>query len=264
MEIIVKTGHRLSVVAFGLLAACIAGTNVAAAKDAANAAVVDAALQSKDRPKDDLAQDERRHAREVLQFSGVTPGMHVADMFSAGGYYTELLSGIVGPKGSVIAYNNAEYESFAKKEIGPRYAGNRLPNVKQVTKPVDALELEPKSLDLVMFIMSYHDLYWHPADGSWTPTDPAKLLAKVHAAVKPGGTVIVEDHVAPAGTDPVAGIDKLHRIDPAVVKRDFERAGFKFDGESKALAHPEDDHTKIVCDDSVRGKTDQFIYRFRK
>ena len=113
--------------------------------------------------------------------------------------------------------------------------------------------LEPNSLDAVLFIMSYHDLYWRPNDGSWTATDPAMLLEKVHAAVKPGGIVIVEDHVAPAGADPVVGVDKLHRIDPVGVrKRDFERAGFKFDGESKVLAHPDDDHTKIVFDDSVQ------------
>ena len=155
-----KTGHRISALAFGLLAACVAGTNVAAA---ANTAAVDAALQSKDRPKDDLAQDESRHAREVLQFSGVASGMRVADMFSAGGYYTELLSRIVGPKGSVIAYNNAEYESFAKKEIGPRYAAT---GFRTSADHGLVARARPNSLDLVMFIKSYHDLYPHPADGS--------------------------------------------------------------------------------------------------
>jgi predicted methyltransferase len=89
-----------------------------------------------------------------------------------------------------------------------------------------------------MFIMSYHDLYWRPADGSWPPTDPNVLLAKLYAALKPGAVVVVEDHVAPANTDTSGTVDKLHRIDPAIVKRDFAKAGFVFDTESRVLAHP--------------------------
>lgn len=263
MENIVNRGRRIFAVAFGLLAVC-AYAGVAAAKDASNTAAVEAALKSSERPKKDFEQDERRHAREVLEFAGVASGMHVADMFSAGGYYTELLSKIVGPKGSVIAYNNLEYAKFAEKAIPERYAGDRLANVRQVTTPVADLTLEPKSLDVVMFIMSYHDLYWRPANGDWTPTDASKLVEKLYTAVKPGGVVIVQDHIDVAGSDPLKHVDAVHRIDPAVVKRDFEHAGFKFDGESKALAHPEDDHTKQVYDESVRGKTDQFLYRFRR
>ena len=259
-----KTAHRIPLAAIALLVANLAGADVAAAKDASNAKAVDSALKSSDRPQKDLEQDERRHAREVLEFTGVAPGMHVADMFSAGGYYTELLSKIVGPKGSVLAYNNLEYAKFAEKAIPERYAGGRLANVKQVTTPVADLKLDPKSLDLVMFIMSYHDLYWRPANGDWAPTDAPKLVEQLYTAVKPGGVVIVQDHIDVAGKDPLENVDKVHRIDPAVVKRDFEKAGFKFDGESKALAHPDDDHTKQVYDESVRGKTDQFLYRFRR
>jgi predicted methyltransferase len=235
----------------------------ARAGDAASAAI-DAALKSHSRLKSDYDEDERRKAHDVLTFAGIKPGMAVADMFSAGGYYTELLSRIVGPKGKVVAYNNPEYAKFAEKDIAARYANDRLPNVQQVTAPVEAAGLAPNSLDAALFIMSYHDLYWRPKDGSWPNTDPAAMLEQVHAALKPGGVVIVEDHVDVAGADPLVNVDKVHRIDPARVRKDFEKAGFTFDGESKALAHPADDHTKSVFDDSVRFKTDQFIYRFRK
>jgi predicted methyltransferase len=90
------------------------------------------------------------------------------------------------------------------------------------------------------------------------------LLSKLFAALKPGGVVVVEDHVANPGGDPAQVVDSLHRIDPAVVRRDFEKAGFVFDAESRLLAHPDDDHTKLVFDESIRGRTDQFLYRFRK
>jgi predicted methyltransferase len=227
-------------------------------------AAIDAALASPERPAADRDQDERRKARSVLEFSGIESGMTVLDAFSAGGYYTELLARLVGPAGKVIAYNNPPYAKFAEKGIAARYAGNRLPNVRQVTSTIEELELAPASLDAVIFVMSYHDLYWRPADGSWPPTDPALLLAKLHAALKPGGVIVVQDHVAAAGGDTAAVVDKLHRIDPAVVKADFAKAGFTLDGESDVLAHPDDAHTIMVFDEAIRGRTDQFLFRFRK
>jgi predicted methyltransferase len=235
-----------------------------AAPEPATSAAIEAALASTERPEADPGQDERRKAREFLEFTGIEPGMTVLDAFSAGGYYTELLSRIVGPKGQVIAYNNPPYAKFAAKGIAARYAGDRLPNVKQVTAEVDELELPPRSLDAAIFVMSYHDLYWRPADGSWARTDPAQLLRKLHAAMKVGGVVIVQDHVAAAGGDTAGVVDKLHRIDPAVVKRDFEAAGFALEAESPMLAHPDDDHTKQVFDESIRGRSDQFVFKFRR
>jgi predicted methyltransferase len=115
-----------------------------------------------------------------------------------------------------------------------------------------------------LFVMSYHDAYWRPKDGSFDRTSPAQLLSKLYEALKPGGVVVVQDHVARAGGDPAVDADKLHRIDPALVRRDFEQAGFTFDGSSDVLAHPDDDHTRLVFDETIRGKTDQFVYRFRK
>ena len=222
------------------------------------------AIADPDRPPKDREQDSHRKPAAILDFVGVGRDMQVLDVFSAGGYYTELLARVVGPAGKVIAYNNPPYARFAEKGIAARYAGDRLPNVQQVTSTIDDLELAPASLDAAIFIMSYHDLYWRPADGSWPPTDPAQLLAKLHAALKPGGVIVVQDHVATAGGDTAEVVDKLHRIDPAVVKADFAKAGFMLDGESDVLAHPDDDHTILVFDEAIRGKTDQFLFRFRK
>ena len=231
---------------------------------AADVAAIEAALASPDRPAADREQDERRRARDVLAFLGVKPGWRVLDAFSAGGYNSELLARAVGVKGQVIAYNNPAYAKFAAKGIAERYKGERLGNVRQVTAEVDELELAPQSLDGALFVMSYHDAYWRPKDGGFDRTSPQQLLGKLYAALKPGGVVVVQDHVARAGGDPAMVADKLHRIDPALVRRDFEKAGFTFDGSSDVLAHPDDDHTKLVFDETIRGKTDQFVYRFRK
>ena len=256
--------HRALVAA---ATALLLASGAAAAGDdapAASSAAIAAAIASPDRPAGDREQDPRRHPQQVLEFTGVAPGMQVIDVFSAGGYYTELLARTVGVKGQVIAYNNPPYAAFAAKGIEARYAGGRLGNVRQVTATIEDLELRPDSLDLALIVLSYHDLYWRPADGSWPPTDPAALLAKLYQALKPGATVVVEDHVANPGGDTAQVVDAQHRIDPAVVRRDFERAGFVFDGESRVLANPADDHSKAVFDESVRGSTDRFLYRFRK
>lgn len=249
-----------------LLAALVAGlpaTITAAAESSANEAIA-AAIASTERPEPDRAQDGPRKAREFLEFAQVGPGMRVLDAFAAGGYYTELLSRIVGPSGEVIAYNNPEYAQFAAKGIATRYEGGRLPNVRQLTVPVAELELPPRSLDAVLFVMSFHDLYWRPIDGSWAPTDPQQMLSKLHAALKVGGVVVVQDHVAVPGGDPSAVVDKLHRIDPEVVRQAFSKAGFALEAESPMLANPEDSHALQVFDPDIRGRTDRFVMRFRR
>jgi predicted methyltransferase len=93
--------------------------------------------------------------------------------------------------------------------------------------------------------------------------DIAAFNHQVFDALKPGGLFVVIDHVAPAGSA-LADTNTLHRIDPATVKQEVEAAGFVFDGESKALHNPADPHDAKVFDKSIRGHTDQFIYRFRK
>lgn len=234
------------------------------AAPATDATAIQAAFTSPNRFAADAGEDPWRKSAEVLAFFNVQPGMHVIDYLAAGGYYTELLSTLVGPQGQVIAYNNDEYARYVGDKPAQRYANNRLPNVVQLGGRADELSLEPNSLDAALFVQTYHDLYWRPKDGSWKPVDPAQSLAKLVPALKPGAVVLVVDHVATPGGDTSQTVDALHRIDPAVVRRDFEAAGLVFDSESSILSNPADDHTKVVFDPTVSHKTDQFVYRFRK
>jgi predicted methyltransferase len=236
----------------------------AAAAPSADTAAIDAAIANPNRLAGDSAEDAWRRPAEVLAFLQVRPGMTVLDYFSAAGYYTELLSNAVGPQGKVIAYNNEPYLKFSGEKPGQRYGNNRLPNVTQVTAPVEEAAFDPASVDAALFMMSYHDLYWRSKDGSWPNTDPAAALARLVPALKPGAIVVVMDHVAADGSDPATSVDAMHRIDPAVIKRDFEAAGLVFEEESQAFRNPQDDHTKQVFDESIRHKTDQVLYRFRK
>lgn len=230
----------------------------------ADVAAIDAALANPNRLAGDRDEDARRKAAEVLKFLELRPGMRALDYFAGGGYYTELMSYVVGPNGHVIAYNNAPYMKYAGDKPGQRYGETRLANVAQLTTAPEDVPLDPNSLDAVLFVQSYHDLYWQSKDNSWPATDPVKALAKLAPALKSGAVVVVVDHVAAPGSDPAVTVDALHRIDPAIVKRDFEVAGLVFDGESPLFQNAEDDHTKEVFDPAIRHKTDQVMYRFRK
>jgi predicted methyltransferase len=118
----------------------------------------------------------------------------------------------------------------------------------------------PSGLDAVFIRQNYHDLHVK----FMGPADVPAFNRKVFAALKPGGVFVIIDHVAPAGLDEAQATNRLHRIDPAMVEAEVEAAGFKFDGESEVLANPADDHSKMVLETSILGKTDQFMLRFRK
>jgi len=134
-----------------------------------------------------------------------------------------------------------------------------------VTAPTTtAIAFAPNAFDSALLHLVYHDAYWESAQYNVPRIDPAIVTRALFEATKPGGVVGVIDHVAPAGGDTRAVVEATHRIDPAVIRADFERAGFVFDGESDLLRNPQDDYAKNVFDPSIRGRTDRIVYRFRK
>lgn len=236
-------------------------TPLTATTDDASVAIL-SAIASAARPAGDRAEDAWRNPAVILTFLQVRPGMRVLDAFAGGGYYTELLSDIVGD-GAVLAYNNKAYADYEAKSIEARFAGGRLPNVKRIDVEAQDLKLVRGELDAAIFIRAYHDTYWGEKE-KWAPVDHAKLLKEVYEGLKPGGVVVVQDHVANPGGDPTAVVNQLHRIDPDVVKRDFLAAGFVLDAESNALRNAADDHSLPVFDERIRHHTDDMLLRFLK
>jgi predicted methyltransferase len=193
---------------------------------------------------------------EVIAFIGLKKGDKAADII--GGRLTASLAQTVGPTGKVYAVETAEIVK-AHPQIMDRMKAlaAQSPNVVVSDDPV-ATAL-PSGLDVVFIRQNYHDLY----DKFMGPADVPAFNKAVFAALKPGGVYVVLDHAAAAGSG-IEATDTLHRIDPARVKADVLAAGFKLDAESSILANKSDDHTKNVFDPSVRGQTDQFLYRFKK
>ena len=193
---------------------------------------------------------------EVIAFLGVKPGDRVADVI--GGRLTASLARAVGPRGKVYAVETAEVVKAHPEVLEMmRSLSAQMPNVIVSADPVASAL--PRGLDIVFIRQNYHDLY----DKFMGPADVAAFNRSVYAALKPGGTYFVLDHAAVSGSG-ISATETLHRIDPARVKADVLAAGFKWDGESRILANPADDHMNTVFDPAIRGRTDQFIYRFRK
>jgi predicted methyltransferase len=222
-----------------------------------------AALANTDRPEKDLARDERSNPAHVLEFFEIRPGMRVLDMFSGGGYYSELLSYVVGPEGSVVDHNNSAYAGYLGDEIGDRYANDRLPNVETLMAENNELSLAAEEFDAMLMILAYHDVYYANPKGGWPRIDGARMLAELHKALKPGGVLGIVDHYAEAGAPRETG-GTVHRIDPGIVIADLTSAGFKLEEKSDKLRNMNDDYSKTVFDPELRGKTDRFILRFRK
>ena len=250
---------RFGIRFMGLLALALAF----AAAAAAPASIYRDAVAAKGRSDADRARDQRDHPEEILAFAGFKPGMNVADLFGGSGYNAELLSHVVGPKGEVLIVNNAGYAKYGAKELDPRLADNRLPNVKHHVAEPDDLKLGKNTLDGALIVMSYHDLYWVDEKQGWSKIDAGKFLDQVADALKPGAVLVVVDHSAKEGTGS-APAQTLHRIDEAFAKSDITAHGFVFDGSLDILRNPDDDRNKVVFDPTIRGKTDRFVHRYRK
>ena len=213
------------------------------------------AVADPSRPEKDSSRDALRLPGETLAFAGVKPGMAVAEFFPTGGYYTRMLSDVVGPKGKVYGIENPKWD---KGEDAKMAAEPGRSNVSIRFVKFGEFSL-PQKADLIWITQNYHDL--HVAE--YGPVDIAAFNKHVYDALKPGGIYFVLDHQANPGTDD-AQIAKVHRIEKSQVIKEVTAAGFKLVGEDNALHHTADDHTKPSSDPAIKSHTDQFMLKFQK
>jgi predicted methyltransferase len=223
---------------------------------------ITAAVADASRPAEDKERDANRKPAETVAFAGVKPGSTVVELVPGKGYFTRIFSKVVGPKGKVYAVSPPRRPNAAADAPDPSAATKAIasdPGYSNVVVRVAKLPSLNVSIpaDVVFTAQNYHDVHNVP------DIDIAAFNKTVFDALKPGGVFIVVDHAAAEGSG-ARDTSTLHRIDPATVKSEVTAAGFQFVGESKVLANPQDDHTAKVFDPAIRGKTDQFIYKFRK
>ena len=216
-------------------------------------------LSESERSDADKARDAGRQPAEVVAFLGITPGMAVMDVIAAGGYYTEVLSIAVGPKGRVYAQNTEFVLKFRDgvndKAMTARLAAGRLPNVERVDADLNAISVADGSLDVAITALNFHDIY-----NSGGEQAAADFLAAIYKKLKPGGVLGIIDHGADSGFDNA----KLHRIEKQHVLDVIEKSDFSLEAESELLASDADDHSQGVFAPGIRGSTDRFLLRLRK
>ncbi len=248
---------KLTMKALGLavVLGLAAGSAAAASSPAIQAALADPA-----RPAADRDRDAGRHATELMAFAGLKPGQKVADYMPGGGYFTRIFSAAVGPKGHVYATFPDFMAKFETKEVAAITALAADPHDKNVTLSTipGGSFTTPEKLDLIWTSQNYHDLQFGLSHEQIIALDKAIL-----ADLRPGGVFVVIDHVAAPGTGWTVA-RTLHRIEPKQILADMKEAGFVLDGQSDVLRNPADPHDKLVFDPSIRGKTDQAAYRFKR
>jgi predicted methyltransferase len=238
------------------VSACVTAGEVASSGAPADYA---AALADPQRPAADRERDAVRFPAELLAFAQIEPGEKVGDYIMGGGYWTPILANLVGPRGRVYAVQPDEFIAFRPAygdEQDAAVAGRA--NVTPLRGPLAAPPF-PEPLDTIITVQNMHDLYL----GAMPEGTAPQALAALHAALKPGGTLLVVDHSAAPGAG-LAAANTVHRMDREAAIAALTAAGFVLEAESDLYARPDDPRTASVFDPSIRGQTDQFVLRLRK
>jgi predicted methyltransferase len=219
-----------------------------AAGCAASSADYNAVLTNTNRPDNERQLDAARKPQEVMAFYGVKKGDKVADLLAGGGYYTAILSQMVGAEGTVYSTNTREREEWSN-----RFKRQPFTNVRTVVGPMDKVEIpQDGSLDFALTHLNYHDL---PRETR------AAMNKRVLAALKKGGIYGVADHSAREGSGD-SDSKTLHRIDKQIVIQEVVGAGFKLVAEGAMLSRPDDKRDFNV--NKVRNQNDRFVLKFVK
>ena len=244
-----------------LAAALLASTALANAAPAVTAKMK-AAVADSARPEADTKRDENRKPAEMLAFAGITPGKVVVDMLPGAGYFTRIFARAVEPGGRVYAYFGVQYDERLKgqgKDPDNQFADlkKQYPDLGVIHGPLPQF-VTPEPVDVVWTSDNYHDMH-----NKAYAMDVNAVNKAVFKALKPGGYYVIVDHAAADSTgDDVT--EKLHRIKEATVKQEVEAAGFKLVAEGKDLLNASDPGTERVFENDIRGKTSQFMLKFRK
>jgi len=229
-----------------------------AAAPASVAGYITGAIDDPGRLADARVRDPYRKPAEVIAFSGIRPGDNVVEIAPGGGYYTALLSRVVGPSGKVYAIDSERLHEYMPtlREMYTKYIeADPRENVEYSSQRLDALDL-PQGVDQAWMVQFYHDTIW-------LGVDRAAMNKALFDALKPGGVYLVIDHAALPGAGDSAAKD-LHRVDPATVRAEIEAAGFVRAGTSDVLAHADDPLDDSVFGEARRGQTDRFVWKFVK
>jgi len=220
------------------------------------------AVDNSHRTEANRERDGERKPGQVLAFIGLEDGATVLDWGAGGGYWTELFAAEVGADGRVYAQQRAgerfdsnkdaymaQFEPFGNVELLPM-AGD------------DPIPLEDNSVDAVMLSYVFHHMHYSEASGESLPDSTAAILGEFRRVLKPGGSLIVIEHQAAAGSSRAESA-AWHRTPAETAKADITAAGFEFAGEAPDIYNnPDDDQMNMWGQVGLRGKTTGFVHKY--
>ena len=235
-----------------------------------DAAAVRMVMSEEDRLPDDLARDSRSRPEAVIPLLHITPGATVVDIFGSGGYYSELLAGVVGASGEVWLHNNDGFEAWGINGLRDRFEKRDPGNINRHTRSGINLDLGEETMDAAIIVMALHDIYVIPKRYNGeeyvpvgSPANAAYFLEQIYTALKPGSRFVVVEHAG----DTMMGSEQvfdLHRMVEAMARSELESVGFRLLESSAALRNSKDDRSMIVFDSDIKGQTDRFVLSFEK
>jgi predicted methyltransferase len=220
------------------------------------------AMKDRSRPKRDVSRDVRDNTAKVLSFVGVAPKNLVIDFLPFRGYYTRLFASIVGAEGHVFAAIPnalAKIERIDKGRAEIKAFATELSNLTLIDGRPELAGSPPFPVDIFFTSQNYHDLH----DRFMGPVDISEFNKSVFNCLKPGGTYVVIDHTADRSASPDV-TETLHRIQPTVVRKEVEAAGFIYKSKSTALVNERDTKSGSIFGRKTRYHTDRFILKFEK
>lgn len=205
-------------------------------------------LTNLSRPEAERNIDGVRKPDEVMAFYGVKRGDRVADLFASRGYYTAVLSQLVGREGLVYSAN-----ATPRPELHERVKQPSMANVRVIDGPFDKVALpQDGSLDFVFIHLDYHELAREMRTA---------MNQRVFAALKRGGAYGIVDHSAARGRGD-QDAKTFHRIEKELVIREGQAAGFRLEKEGNMLSRADD--TRDFSVTKLRDRSDRFVLKFVK
>ena len=276
-----------------VLAACASNAPAAVETGPISLQRAEQVVAEPDRSAADRTSDVRRKPAQLLAFIGVQPGWEALDVFTGGGYTTELLARAIGPEGMVYGqYQPRDPGKDAPKPAAPE-GGSAAPAAMPAPAPAasaprrtpaDTLAdrerelqaahvaaapivpvaarydnpippvLTPAKLDLVTLMFNYHDT-------GFLGVDRAAMNRAIFAALKPGGLYVIADHAGRPGTG-ISESGTLHRIEESFLRGEVEAAGFKLVDEGMFLHNPNDPRDQNTPNPPQ--PKDEFVLKFVK
>jgi len=206
---------------------------------------INSVLNAQTRPQQDKVRDEARKPADILALVDIKANMTVVDFIAGRGYYTDLFARILNNSGKLYSVRG----KLEKRDL------SQFSNI-SVLKELDLSDLNG-AVDRIFTALNYHDII------NKKGFDRQKLLKTIHDKLNDNGYLIVIDHNAGSGVGS-SQAKKLHRVENTFVLNEILNAGFILDRSLSVLANPNDHFATDVWHESTKGKTDRFVYRFKK